>query len=242
MNLKTQLVCIWSIPAFIVLYLIAFIGISGFVPPPSPMLSAPEVAAFFEQDRTSIRLGQLLCLVFSALFLPWTAVVTVHMARIEGRYPVLAWLQFGGALILCTFFMVCSLIWTIAAFRPELDPALVQLLNDAGWLVFVMAYPEYLIQLIAMAVVFLGDKSEQPFLPRWFCYFTFCVALAGTGGGFATFMKEGAFAWNGVLGFWTPVAFFLVWLLVLFPLLLKGVKRLMAEEHSERLQATAIKA
>ena len=225
MNTRTQIVCTWSIPLFIALYVMAFVGISGFVPPPAPLLEGSEIVALFEQNRTSIRLGQLLCLVFSVLFLPWTAVMTVQMVKVEGQYPVLAWLQFGGAVMLGVFFMICSLVWSIAAFRPDQDPQILQMLNDSGWLIFVMAYPEYLLQLIAIGVVFLGDKRDQPFLPRWFCYFTFSVALTGTGGGFATFVKSGAFAWNGVLGFWTPVIFFLVWLLVLFPLMLKGIKR-----------------
>ena len=52
---------------------------------------------------------------------------------------------------------------------------------------------------------------------------------AGIGGGFATFFKTGPFAWDGLFGFWVPVAMYLTWLLTLFPLLLQLVKRTAAE-------------
>lgn len=226
MSTKIQVWCVWTIPIFIVIYLAGFVGLSGFVPPPSPTLSGADLAQMFEQHRNAIRAGQLICLVSSALYLPWCAVMSVQMARVEGRYPVLAWLQFGGALLLVAFFFLCSMLWTVAAYRPDTDPQTLRMLNDFAWLTFVMVYPEYVIQLVAIALVGFRDKRPQPLLPRWACFATLWVALAGIGGGFATFFTTGPFAWNGLLGFWAPVGFFLVWLVgVIFPLLLKAVKR-----------------
>ncbi|MCY4426741.1 MAG: hypothetical protein OXC05_06890 [Halieaceae bacterium] len=222
---KTQVICVWSIPTFLVGYITAFVFISGFVPPPAPSLSADEIANLFNDNATRIRIGQLLCMVFAILYMPWAGVVTVQMARIEGRLPVLAWLQLAGATMLTLLFMICSLLWLTTAFRPLQDPLNTQLLNDLSWLIFVMAYPEYWLQLIAMATVFLRDKSEQPFLPRWSCYFTFMVAVTGMGGSFAAFFKLGPWAWNGIFGFWVPIVSYLIWLIVMFVLLLKGLKR-----------------
>ena len=225
MNRSTQIVCVYSIPAFIVSYCLCFILLANFVPPPSPALSGVEVAALFEQNRFGIRAGMILCMIFSVLYMPWTAVVSVHMAQLEGRFPVLACLQLVGAAILVVFFMLCSLIWIAAAFRPEMAHSTLLALNDLSWLIFVMAFPEYWLQLFAIAIVFLRDKREQPFLPRWACYFTVMIALTGMGGSLAAFFKTGPWAWDGILGFWVPVASYLLWLLVLFPLLLKGVNR-----------------
>jgi hypothetical protein len=225
MNTKTQIVCLYAIPAFILLYIAAFIGLSNFVPPPSPSLTGEELVVLFENNRFGIRAGQLLCMVFSILYMPWSAVISVQMARIEGRYPVLSCLQLVGAANLCVFFMICSLIWSIAAFRPDQSPQILQMLNDSAWLIFVMAYPGYLLQLVVMGIVFLRDDRHQPFLPRWFCFLTFTVAFFGIGGGFATFFKAGPFAFNGIFGFWVPVISYLIWLIIMFPLMLKGVKR-----------------
>jgi hypothetical protein len=232
-HIGIQRFCAWCIPAFIVLYLIGFIGFSDFVPPPSPMLSEADVAAMFEHNRNGIRAGQLLCMVFAGLFyIPFTVLISVHIARVEGRYPVLAGMQLTGNAILIVYFILCSLIWSAAAYRPELDPHLLRFVNDASWLIFVMMYPTYVVALVSIALAGLIDKRPAPIFPRWFCWFTLWVALAGVGGGFATFFKSGPFAWNGLLGFWTPVAAYLVWLLILFPQLLGLVNRAALEESS----------
>ncbi|MEQ9268677.1 hypothetical protein [Marinobacter salarius] len=225
MNRSTQILCIWSIPAFIISYTVCFVFVAGFVPPPSPTLSAAEMVTLFDENRFGIRAGLLLCMIFSILYMPWSAVVSVHMARLEGRFPVLASLQLVGAAILVVFFMLCSLIWIAAAFRPDIDPVTLVVLNDLSWLIFVMAFPEYWLQLLAIAVVFFRDTRPVPFIPRWACYFTLMVALTGAGGSLAAFFKSGPWAWDGLLGFWVPVISYLIWLIVMFPLLLRGVRQ-----------------
>ena len=137
----------------------------------------------------------------------------------------MAGMQVVGNSILIVYFIFCSLLWSTVAYRPDTDPQLIRFMNDYSWLVFVMMYPTYVVALISMALAGFMDKRATPIYPRWFCYFTLWVAFAGIGGGFATFFKTGPFAWDGLFGFWTPVAMYLLWLLVLFPLLLKLVKR-----------------
>lgn len=225
MNSRIQLLSAWAGPVFLVLYLIAFWGIAGYLPPQSPLLSASDVAAFYEQHRNYVRAGQLLGLIFSTLLLPWFAVISVQMARIEGIFPVLALIQFGGGVLLIVFFQICSMLWIIAAWRPELDPNLIRLVHEASWLIFVMVFPAYTLQLICIAIAGFIDKSEHPIFPRWACYLNIWVGLSAIGGGFATFFKSGPFAWNGLLAFWLPVACFAVWLLVMAALLIMGIKR-----------------
>lgn len=232
MNTKHQLWCAWSVLPFFVIYLFGFIGVAGFVPPPSPLMTPAEVVTFYEANRLGIRAGQLIALASSGFLFFWPAAISAQMARIEkGPLPILSLIQYVAATVLTIFFMLCSLVWSIAAFRPDLDPDTLRMLNDAGWLIFVMAYPEYLAQLICIAVVCLMDKRAQPLLPRWACYFTLWVAFVGIGGGFSTFFKSGPFAWNGLIGFWLPVAFFVFWTFaVMLPFLLKAIKRQALEE------------
>jgi len=97
-------------------------------------------------------------------------------------------------------FYDCQFDLALAAYRPDLHPEILRMSNDCGWLIFVMAYPEYIVQLGCIAAVGFMDKRPKPFLPRWVCYATLGIALTGTGGGFATFFKTGPFAWNGVIG------------------------------------------
>jgi hypothetical protein len=225
MNTKTQMVCVWMGPLFLLCYGISFCGIGQYIPPQPPGWTAMQVASFYVEHADRIRIAQLLGLIFSTLLLPWFAVISVQMARIEGRVPVLAIIQFGGATLLVVFFQLCSMIWIIAAWRPDLDPALIRLLHDSGWLMFVMVFPAYTLQMLSLAIAGLKDRSREPTWPRWACYFTLWVGVAGGGGGLAVFFKSGPFAWNGLVGFYIPVAMFGLWLPVNAILMMRALRR-----------------
>src|SRR5437763_1420449 len=79
-----------------------------------------EVAALYDAHRTAIRVGQLGALVASTLLFPFFSVISIQIARIERRTPLLAMIQFGGAVLLIVFFQLCSMLWIAATFRPEL--------------------------------------------------------------------------------------------------------------------------
>ncbi|MGH2603491.1 MAG: hypothetical protein ACRDJ9_29420, partial [Dehalococcoidia bacterium] len=231
MSTRLKLLCAWAGPAFLVLYGIAFWGIAGYIPPPDPVLTPGEINSFYAENRTEIRIGQLGGLVASTLLFPFFALISLQIARIErGRLPVLAMIQFGGAVLLLVFFAICSMLWVGATFRPELDGATVRALHDLSWLMFVMVFPAYSLQMICMAIAGFIDTSPHPTWPRWAAYFNLWVAFSGAGGGLAVFFKEGPFAWNGLIGFYLPVAVFAVWLSVTTWLLVRSVKRQAPEE------------
>jgi hypothetical protein len=227
-----QLLCVWAGPLFLVLFLSAFWGVAGYLPPHSPSLSAGEVAALYAQHSSQIRAGQILCLIFATLLLPWFAIISVQIARIEGRFPVLALIQFGGGVLLVVFFQICSMLWIAATYRPELDANILRAMHDTSWLIFVMVFPAYTLQLICIALAGFMDKRAVPWLPRWASYLNLWVAISGGGGGVAVFFKSGPFAWNGLIGFWIPVCMFAVWLVVMAPLLAAAVSR---EARAEEL-------
>lgn len=221
----------WCGPAFLVLYVVAFIGIARFVPPPSPAMSAGEVAELFDDHRFGIRVGMVLSLVFSTLLFPFFAVISVHIARIE-RGRLLALVQFGGATLLVVYFQLCSMIWITATFREELGADTVRMLSDFGWLCFVMVFPAYVFQLSCVAIASFMDRSEHPVWPRWAGFLNLWIALSGAGGGLAVFFKTGPFAWNGAVGFYLPVGAFVAWLFVMTHLMLRHAGR-----HSDPREA-----
>lgn len=225
MGTRIQLACVWSAPVFIVLYAISFVGISGFVPPPSPSWGAERIAELFDQHRFGIRVGQVLSLMFSTLLFPFFAVISVQIARIEKRLPVLAVVQFGAATLLIVYFQLCSMLWITATFRPELDATAVRMLNDLSWLTFVMVAPGYVLQMLCIAIASFRDTSPDPVWPRWAGYLCLWNALGGLGGAIAVFFKQGPFAWNGIIGFYIPIAAFLIWLCVMTYLMHAGIKR-----------------
>jgi hypothetical protein len=216
---------VWCGPAFLVLYLVFFWGVAGFVPPPGPSHSAAWVGDFFDENRTAIRVGQVGGLIASTLLLPFFAVISLEIARVEQRAPLLAMVQFAGAILLIVFFAMCSMLWIAATFRPELGDVSVRMLNDLSWLIFVMVFPAYVLQMLCMAIAGFIDRSPTPTWPRWAAYANLWVGLAGSGGGIAVFFKHGAFAWNGLIGFYVPITVFVGWLVMTTVLLLKSIDR-----------------
>jgi uncharacterized membrane protein YjgN (DUF898 family) len=225
MSTRIQLACVWSGVAFIVLYAIGFWAIAGFIPPPRPSMSAEQVGALYDAHRTEIRIGMLVALVASTLLFPFFTVISMQIARIERRMPVLAAIQYGGAILLIVFFALCSMLWIAASFRPELDDTTVRVLHDLSWLVFVMVFPAYTLQMFCIALASFMDRSPDPVFPRWAGYFVLWVGFSGMGGGLAVFFKHGPFAWNGLVGFYIPLTVFAIWLIVMTYLMHRGIKR-----------------
>jgi hypothetical protein len=223
---RIDLLCAWSGAAFLVTYLAFFAGIAGWIPPIAPGHDAAYVAAQFHENSTRIRVGQVGAMICSFLLLPLWALISAYIARVEralGRFPVMAIVQFGCAVILQVFFVLCSMLWLVGTFRDGLSPEVVQVINDAGWLIFVMVFPGYLFQMLCIGIAALMDPSPRPIIPRWAAYLHLWVGISGTGGGLAVFFKYGPFAWNGIVGFWIPVVVFAIWLSVITWLLHRGV-------------------
>ncbi|TPG32444.1 hypothetical protein [Mycolicibacterium hodleri] len=229
MSRLIQLCCAWAGSVFFVLYVIAFVGFARFVPPPAPSWDAVRIDALFTEHAIQIRAGMVLGLIATALLIPFFAVISVQIARIERRLPVLALIQFGGAVLLIVFFQLCGMLWIAATFRSELDSSTVRVLNDLSWLIFVMVFPGYVLQLFCIALASFMDRTAAPIWPRWVGYLNVSVALCGEGGAIAAFFKQGPFAWNGIIGFYIPIVAFVVWIGVMTYHLHKGINRQFAE-------------
>ncbi len=202
------------------------------------MESAADLAAFYAQHHTGIVAGQLIGMLAMCFMFFWPAAISAQIARIEGGgFPILAAVQYAAAMILLMLFMLCGLIWTIAAYRTDMSPEMLRLLNDSGWLIFVVAYPEYGAQMVSIAIAGFIDTRPEPFLPRWACWLTALEAVIGTGGIFAGFVTGGPFAWNGMIGFWIPIGSFVIWILaVMLPNLLKAISHQEKEEAAPRVK------
>jgi hypothetical protein len=234
LSTRTQLFCVWCGPIGAVLYLVFFCGIAKFIPPPSPHWPTAHVASFYSENRTNIRIGQIGGMIASMFFLPFFTVIAVQIARIERkRAPILAVLEWGGGVILIVWFGICAMLFITATFRSDLSANTVRMLNDFGWLAFVMVIPEYIVQMLAIGIAGLQDRSPDPVWPRWAGYFNCWIAFSGIGGGLAVFFKHGPFAWNGLIGFWGPLTMFGVWLSVTTYLLHTGIQRQAAEAERE---------
>jgi hypothetical protein len=222
MRSSDQKICAWGGP-FCAATLGAGLLVAGFVPPPSPTLTAEQIAHIYTSHATMIRVGMILGLVGIVGFIAIVAAISAQMRRMQCRSSLPVYLQLGAGSIGVLTVMFPIMIFAITAFRPERDPQLTQLLNDVGWLIIIPAFPTFIAQFGAIAFGILQDQGPTPVFPRWVAYFNGWVVLLFVPGGFAYFFRTGPFAWDGLLAFWVAAGAFFLWLIVMTPLLLKAI-------------------
>jgi hypothetical protein len=126
---------VWSGIALIVAMIVAQGFMMHFIPPPSPALSAKELAQRFIDRHNEIRLGCLIQCIFWSFWATWCMAITIFIRKMERGWPILTYssiaLQGGGYV----FFILIPMTWGVIAFRPDsLDPAVMQIMNDWVWL------------------------------------------------------------------------------------------------------------
>lgn len=222
MSFFDQKLCVWGGPFYVTCLGIGLL-MAGFVPPPSPTLSAEEVAAFYQANAGMIRLGMVIGLLGVAGYVSLVGAISVQMRRMQGVSRLPAYVQLGAGSIGVLTVMFPTMIFAITAFRPERDPQLTQLLNDVGWLIIIPAFPTFIAQFLAIALGCFQDRGAVPVFPRWAGYFNIWVAFLFLPGGASYFLRTGPFAWDGLLAFWVAAGAFFIWLLVMTWLMLAAI-------------------
>ena len=235
---RLERLAVWSGVVFIVLFPAAVV-MAGFVPPPSPSITGQELAARALDNQLMTRTGLMLGIVAPIFLLPFTVVVSIQMARIEGRYPVMSLSAFACGFVNMIAFFLPIVNGAAAYYRVDRDPELVRLMHDTAWLQFVMLYMPASFQILGPGFVGFNDRSPHPTFPRWFCYLCFWVALLIAAGGFTIFFHSGPFAWNGLIAFWQECVAYGAYFTAIIPLLLKAIARQEREETGNELPAPA---
>ncbi len=237
MNIRNELLCIWSAVLFVIIFTIGIWPLTHFLPPHLPTASAEEIAALY-QDRTwQIRLGLFLMMGCSGLVCAFVAAITVAMKRMERGAGPLTYTQLSAGSLGAVLLIIPCLVWTVAAFRPDRDPQLTLLLNDMGWIMLFMPFTTFVVQNIAIGLAILGDRNATPVMPRWVGFLNLWVAVLFVPGGLLTFFKKGPFAWSGVFVYWVPLVVFLGWYLVMFAMLRMAA---INAHHESRLAASVL--
>ena len=224
-NLRCQKIGAWCGPTFVVLFILFWGWIGGNLPPAGPSLSADEIAAYYRAHHLTIRIGFVGSVVFICLYLPWTAVLSARMARIEGPWRALGYLQLVGGALTVMVVSMSAAFWIGAGFRPERATEITQMLHDMGWLTIDQLYFCTTLQMIAAAIAGLHDKSATPLLPRWVCWYAIWAGLTFLPASFTAFLKEGAFAWNGFLSYYFPYFAWLSWFTLFSVCILRDINR-----------------
>jgi hypothetical protein len=231
-NLKYQVLAAQCGFAFEILFTIFWAWMARNLPPASPNLSAPDLAAIFVQHHNAILLGNSMAALVAVLWIPWTAQLTIVMWRIEGSSPVLTIIQLIGGALTAWVLMFCPAIWAVAAFRPEADPNTVRTLNDLGFILFNITYAVTSVQAIAAGLAGLADKSARPVFPRWVSGWAIFAGLSFIPLTAMPFFKTGPLAWNGALSFWTLFGTYFIWTASMGVCMAKDASRRLREENA----------
>jgi hypothetical protein len=227
--------CAWAGPATVVVALIGWL-VAGVLPIPLGSESSVEAVVNFYSHDTRVIAGLVISTLGVSLVFPLIAVIAVHMVRMEGRTPILTFLQLitGAATGVCL--LLPLLLMTTIAFRPDRSPELTMTLNDIAWLLFITPIAPFMIQNVAIGVAILNDKRQT--LPRWVGYVNFWIAFSFIPDPLAFFFHSGPFAWRGIFIFWLALTTYSVFLIVM-GLTLRKVIRESADPDLSAVAATA---
>lgn len=238
MNYKNEIVCAWSGWAYALLFVVG-LAVAGFIPPPSPYLDAEQIHAIYIDRPNMVRTGMLIALAGQGLYVTFTAVVTVHLRRIEGLQSPLSFAQLGLGVMTIFPALMTMMFQTIAAFRPTTySPEISLLLSDMTWIPFVGAWFTGVPQWLLVGIIILQDKREHPIFPRWLGYVNIWVAILSLPSTGLYFLKTGPFAWDGLFSFWMAGACFFGWVTVMAPYVVKAIKRQHVELNHSRSEST----
>jgi len=180
-----------------------------------PAFDAPgeEIAARLDTNRTRIQIGVALDAI-AAPFLVWFLATVLQVASARGPAAArTATVAFGCGLVYVAVFLVDMSALAVGALRPEsmaAAPELARALRDLEWIAIGIATPLGTAMLAAFAALALRDRAVWP---RWVGR----LAVFAAGAYFVrigtVFTDRGAFAADGVLGLYLPVASFAAWIL-----------------------------
>jgi hypothetical protein len=214
-NAGVQRVFAWTGVVMLVLFLVGFWVVAGYVPPSGPHETVGQIVHFYASNTTAIHLGLWMTMLAAAFCATFFTVISVQMRRIEGPHSPLAFAQMllGGLFVI--EFIIPLMIWQAADYRPTLNPSMTYRLHDMGWLFFLGVVSTAVLQALLIAWAILRDRREHPIFPRWVAYTSVWCALLFMPGGLIVFFKSGPLDWRGLIAWWLLLVAFGIWVVML---------------------------
>lgn len=218
-------------PIFLAAFLVCW-GMLGYNIPPIPAdFTADQLAQHFRTHYNEVRAGMSGAMLFGCLYLPWTLCITRVMRMIDpSQNDMISTLQMWGGGLTVVPLVTSSVFWLTGSYRPDdLDPKILQMLYDQGWLLIDMFYFITTIPMVAIGVAGLTDKRREPLFPRWACWYSIWAGLSFLFELLMPFFKTGLFARQGWLNFWVEFMVWFAYILVITFYLFKAIPRLEKE-------------
>jgi hypothetical protein len=191
---------------FVVIVIIAFLVQSK---PPATDATAAEVLEYVKDHRDNLHLVQAIFGLAGFFFIWFIGALRSLLGRAEGGDARLATTAYGGGLIAVATLMVGFGLAATAELHPAGDPEITRALWDASLIVPAVGAP-------AAAVFFFANSLSilrSGYLPSWLGWLGIVTAVFNAIGISPVFTDHGAFAGDGVLGFFIGFALFLIWIL-----------------------------
>jgi hypothetical protein len=196
--------------------LAGFLLLAKYLPPPTAHESAAQIAHFYASNATRIRAGLIIGFLGWTPWAALTTVITVQLARIQPRRPVLALLQFGTGIAGFVFLLMSMIILLVASFRPGRSPEITQALHDLGWFTLFITVPAFSTQALVIGIATLRSDPPVQVYPRWTGYANIWVAVLFLPVLLIPFFKTGPFSYQGLMVYWLAFVVFFLWILMLF--------------------------
>lgn len=226
-----QKICLWLGYSFFLVYLLGFVVVANFIPPHTPTLGTAEIAEMFQDNKWRILVGQSICVIASALYVPWSVAIFSQLLRIEtkrvARVPALSYLALTSGAIGMVFFMLPSMIWIAMAFHTPSAGDYLRLMDDFAWMIWFISTPLFIVQEIAVGLCVLIYRNDV--FKRWFGWYSMLTVTSLVPVCWVALFKTGPFAWDGAIGFYLPITIFMVW----FHLMTWSVYRAIKQEDAE---------
>lgn len=221
--MRDQWICWWSIPIFYGLFGLIFVYLGKVMPPPAPGLTQAETLEFIRTNAGKMQWAWALLNLSLGFASMSSGLIVVQMKRMSVSpalgYGYLAALSVA-ALPGCIF---CGLMFSLAAFRPDRNPALVSLLYDMGLLSFVGSLGCFFTQYLVFAIAIFLD--ERDIFPKWLAYMSIWGAVTELVAVPIWMFRSGPYAWNGLISFWLGTLIFVVWEFFLVVCLYRAIQR-----------------
>lgn len=188
--------------------------------------TAADVAAFYQENSLSIRIGAVICSWCAAFAIPIYVVLVAHSIRLEKGIPIWSMLQFGGGMMMTIFLVLPPLMWGVAAFSPNRPPEITLAIHELANLTLVTTDQFFIFNMVPLAYLALSRIGHplNPF-PRWYGYYVIWTALMFEAGALGFLPRTGPFAWNGIFVFWIPFSIFGIWMALTLWVLLRAIRR-----------------
>ena len=160
MNRRIELLCAWCGPTFLVVFVAGLWFVAGLIPPPSPSDSAEHTAAFYRANAGQVRLGMLICMLGSVLFVPFVALVSRQIRRSSPRLELLADVQLICGVVAVVILLLFELLLATIAFRPDMSPQVLRALNDLAWTTLLWPFSPFSLEYAAVGIAVLIDPRS----------------------------------------------------------------------------------